>query len=100
MPVIPLAGTRWPQYSKCTIRYLRHLGFDVDNEPFEKHSGYFRDALMRANYRNAKATCLPDRTILDRFFENLLSGGTNDLKTHDLNPRSERGVTRKAPCRR
>lgn len=67
-----------------TILYLRHLGFDADNEPFEKHSRYFRDALVRANYRNAKAACLPDRTFLDRFFENLLSGGMNDLKSRDL----------------
>ena len=67
-----------------TILYLRYLGFDADNEPFDKHSRYFRDALVRANYRNAKAGCLPDRTFLDRFFENLLSGGTNDLKSRDL----------------
>lgn len=67
-----------------TILYLRHLGFDADNEPFEEHARYFRDALVRANYRNAKAGCLPDRTYLNRFFENLLSGGSNPLRSRDL----------------
>lgn len=67
-----------------TILYLRHLGFDADNDPFENHARYFRDALVRANYRNAKAEALPDRTFLNRFFENLLAGGKNELRSRDL----------------
>lgn len=67
-----------------TILYLRHLGFDADNDPFENHARYFRDALVRANYRNAKAEALPDRKFLNRFFENLLAGGKNDLRSRDL----------------
>ena len=35
-----------------TIKYLRSLGFDVNNDLFEQHSWYFRNALVRANYRN------------------------------------------------
>ena len=35
-----------------TIKYLNSLGFDVNNEPFEKNSWYFRNALVRANYTN------------------------------------------------
>ena len=31
------------------ILYLRFLGFDVNNEPFARHSQYFRDALALAN---------------------------------------------------
>lgn len=31
--------------------YLNHLGFDVSNDPFEKHARYFRDALVRAMYQ-------------------------------------------------
>ena len=34
------------------IQYLRSLGFDVDNDQFAKHSWYFRNALVRANYHN------------------------------------------------
>ena len=66
------------------ILYLRHLGFDADNSPFEKSSRYFRDALVRASYRNANAGPLPDRTFLNRFFENLLAGGSNELHSRDL----------------
>lgn len=32
-----------------TIKYLCSLGFEVSNEAFEKHSWYFRNALVRAN---------------------------------------------------
>ncbi len=35
-----------------TIQYLRSLGYEVNNEMFAKHSWYFRNALVRANYRN------------------------------------------------
>ena len=34
------------------ILYLRFLGFDVNNEPFARHSQYFRDALALANASN------------------------------------------------
>lgn len=66
------------------VLYLRFLGFDIDNEPFEQHSQYFRNALVRANYRNAKGGILPDPTFLHRFFENLLSGTNHPLHSRDL----------------
>lgn len=39
---------------------------------------------MRANYRNAKAGVMPDRTFLNRFFENMLAGGKNELCSRAL----------------
>ena len=36
-----------------TILYLRHIGFKVSNDMFAQHSWYFRNALVRANYKNA-----------------------------------------------
>ena len=36
-----------------TILYLRSIGFKVDNSLFARHSWYFRNALVRANYKNA-----------------------------------------------
>lgn len=66
------------------ILYLRNLGFDVDNAPFEHNARYFRDALVRANYRNVKARVLPDRGYLVRFFENLLAGTQHELLSRDL----------------
>ena len=37
-----------------TIQYLRSIGFDITNDLFAKHSWYFRNALVRANYKNAR----------------------------------------------
>lgn len=34
------------------IKYVRTLGFDADNMLFANNSWYFRNALIRANYRN------------------------------------------------
>lgn len=67
-----------------TELYLDYLGFDASNDPFEQHARYFRDALVRANYRNAKAGVMPDTGFLAKFFENMLSGSTHELKSRDL----------------
>lgn len=64
--------------------YLRQLGFDVGNEPFEHHARYFRDALVRANYRNAAAGILPDPSFAERFFDNLANGTAHPLDREDL----------------
>lgn len=66
------------------VLYLRDLGFDVDNEPFERHARYFRDALVRANYRNAKAGVLPDLRYVTRFLDNLLNGAGHELRSREL----------------
>ena len=34
------------------IKYLRTFGFDIDDEVFAENSWYFRNALVRANYKN------------------------------------------------
>lgn len=47
--------------------YLRSLGLDVDNDPFATHVLWFRDALVRANYRNASVGVAPDLSFLVRF---------------------------------
>ena len=64
--------------------YLNHLGFSATNEPFEKHSAYFRDALVRSMYRNAQANIFPDDSYLIAFYENLLSFANNKLNREDL----------------
>ncbi len=64
--------------------YLDHLGFDVANGPFEDNAKYFRDALVRANYRNAKAGIKPTIDYLASFFENLLCNKDNVLRSSDL----------------
>ena len=63
-----------------TIKYLRYLGFSVNNDLFERHSWYFRNALVRANYRNVVKGVEREPLILIRFFRNLLLGENNELK--------------------
>lgn len=63
-----------------TIKYLRSLGFNVNNEPFEKHSWYFRNALVRANYTNMQKGIYMNTEYLEKFFRNILLGESNELK--------------------
>lgn len=63
-----------------TIKYLRSQGFSVNNDLFERHSWYFRNALVRANYRNLNKGINYEPLFLIRFFRNLLLGENNTLK--------------------
>ena len=63
-----------------TIKYLGYLGFSVNNDLFERHSWYFRNALVRANYRNVVKGVEREPLFLIRFFRNLLLGENNELK--------------------
>ena len=67
-----------------TIQYLRSLGFDVNNDPFARHSWYFRNALVRANYRNVAKGIDYTPIYLERFFRNLLLGEQWDLRNRYL----------------
>ncbi len=66
------------------IQYLRSLGFRVDNRMFALHSWYFRNALVRANYRNIQKDIDYTPIYLVRFFRNLLLGEKWDLKNRYL----------------
>ena len=67
-----------------TIKYLRQLGYKVDNDPFKAHSWYFRNALVRANYQNLPAGVERTTEFLELFFRNLLMGEKNELKNRYL----------------
>ena len=67
-----------------TIQYLRSLGYKVNNEMFAKHSWYFRNALVRANYRNILKDIDYSPIYLVRFFRNLLLGENWVLKNRCL----------------
>ena len=73
------------------IKYLRMLGFNVNNELFANHSWYFRNALVRANYRNVTKGIELEPIFLIRFFRNLLLGENNVLKNRYMliNPPEE-----------
>ena len=66
------------------IKYLRSFGFKVNNELFEQHSGYFRNALVRAMYRNHSKNIQANNEFLLRFFENLLLGENHILKNREI----------------
>lgn len=66
------------------IKYLRAIGFTVENDMFKDHSWYFRNALVRANYRNVLKGIEPTREYLTLFFRNLLLGKANELRNRDL----------------
>ncbi len=74
-----------------TIKYLRSLGFSVNNDMFERYSWYFRNALVRANYRNVRKGINAELLFLVRFFRNLLLGENNELKNRHMlvNPPEE-----------
>ena len=67
-----------------TIQYLRSLGYEVNHEMFAKHSWYFRNALVRANYRNINKDIEYSPIYLVRFFRNLLLGESWVLKNRYL----------------
>ena len=73
------------------IKYLRSCGFNVNNDLFADNSWYFRNALVRANYRNMAKGIDPDVSFLKLFFRNLLLGEHNELKNRYMliNPPEE-----------
>ena len=62
------------------IKYMKTFGFDVNNEAFENHSWYFRNALVRANYNDWKNGVHATTKFLEQFFSNLLMGTKYELK--------------------
>ena len=67
-----------------TIKYLRSLGFDVNNDVFADNAYYFRNALVRANYTNIPKGIEETTEYLERFFRNLLLGEENNLQSRFL----------------
>ncbi|MCM1293818.1 MAG: HTH domain-containing protein [Bacteroides sp.] len=67
-----------------TIKYLRSMGYKVENNMFKSHSWYFRNALVRSNYRNAVKGVEPTDEYLVLFLRNFLLGENNELKNRYL----------------
>lgn len=62
------------------IKYMKTFGFSVENDVFQKHSWYFRNALVRANYNDWKNGVYSTTKYLENFFSNLLLGTSYELK--------------------
>mgnify|MGYP004560336695 CR=1 FL=1 len=72
-----------------TIKYLRSLGFNAENELFAENSWYFRNALVRANYNNLQRGIHENPEFLEKFFRNLLLKEHNELKNRFLHIRAK-----------
>lgn len=62
------------------IKYLRTFGFEVNDDVFADNSWYFRNALVRANYKNYEKNIFEDSSYLEKFFYNLLTNSNYELK--------------------
>ena len=62
------------------IKYLKTFGFDINDDVFAKHSWYFRNSLVRANYKRFEKNIFEDISFLEKFFYNLLSDTEFELK--------------------
>lgn len=69
------------------IKYLRSMGFNVTNDVFAKNAWYFRNSLVRANYRDVKNGVNLDMSFLEAFLRNLLMGEQNELKNRYMHIR-------------
>lgn len=62
------------------IKYLRTFGFNINDDVFAENSWYFRNSLVRANYKNFGKNIFEDTSYLEKFFFNLLSNTKYELK--------------------
>lgn len=62
------------------IKYLRTFGFNINDDVFANNSWYFRNSLVRANYKNFEKNIFEDISYLEKFFYNLLSDTKYELK--------------------
>jgi len=75
------------------IKYLRSFGFDVNNESFEKHSWFFRNALVRSQYENIPKGVHRTFEPLERFMNFAVFGIPADLRNRTLHVRWEESKT-------
>ena len=62
------------------IMYLRTFGFDINYNVFANNSWFFRNSLVRANYKNYDKDIVEDISFLEKFLYNLLTDSNYELK--------------------
>lgn len=60
------------------------MGVSVNNDLFAGNSWYFRNAFVRANYRDYAKQIEPDIQPPEKFFRNLLLNESHELKNRHL----------------
>lgn len=66
------------------IKYLMKLGFEINNEPFNENSWYFRNCLVRANYSNISRDVYEDKTYLIDFLRAILCNEKHEFHNRNL----------------
>ena len=66
------------------IKYLRTLGFSTINDVFAENAWYFRNALVRANYKDLQKGIHETTEYLEVFLRNLLLNEKNELHNKNL----------------
>ena len=79
------------------IKYLRSFGFNVGNDTFEKHSWFFRNSLVRANYNDLKKGITATTEPLERFLRHLLLNEEADLRNRTLHIKVDGPKVRNEP---
>ena len=65
-------------------RYLNSIGFPINNDMFQQHAQYFRNALVRSNYADYPKGISTEFKYLEHFFYNLLIEEKYELKNREL----------------
>ena len=81
------------------IKYLRSFGFNVGNDTFERHSWFFRNALVRANYNDLKNGITATTEPLERFLRHLLLNEGADLRNRTLHIKADGLKVRNEPLK-
>ena len=81
------------------IKYLRTLGYSIDNDIFAENSWYFRNALVRSNYNDHKTGITSTNIYLEKFFENLLLGQNNELQNRYLHVDCQSAKSKVSKCK-
>ena len=79
------------------IKYLRSFGSNVGNDTFERHSRFFRNALVRANYNDLKNGITATTEPLERFLRHLLLNEEADLRNRTLHIKADGLTVRNEP---
>lgn len=69
------------------IKYLRILGYDVENDAFAKNVWYFRNTLVRANYTDVKKNIYETTEFLEEFLKCLLLNQKKEFHNRNLHVR-------------
>lgn len=66
------------------VKYLRTLGFDVTNDILAENAWFFRNSLVRANYRDLQSGVHETTEYLEALLRNLLLNESNPLRNRTL----------------